>query len=132
MGRINSFLKLSPFFLFCFTSSLCFATSDLFLIPKKNGGYNPVKVEQFQGVRVNSKCFSAKKCDAKDVINAPAKHPQVVSDPQGYAINPASSLCHQVGGASLIISDVRLNQSDACLFKDGSFLLSMDLWKKFE
>ena len=94
MGRINSFLRHSPFFLFCFASSLSYAKSTLFLVPQKNGGYNPVKFEQFQGVRVNSECFSSKKCNAKDVIKMPIKHPQVTADPQGYAINPVSLLCH--------------------------------------
>lgn len=44
--------------------------------------------------------------------------------------NPASEFCFHVGGIDKIVSHPNLDQDSVCVFKDGSYILSWDLWRK--
>lgn len=44
--------------------------------------------------------------------------------------NPASEFCFHVGGTDQIASHPNLDQDSVCVFKDGSYILSWDLYRK--
>lgn len=44
--------------------------------------------------------------------------------------NPASEFCLHVGGTDQILSYPNLDQDSVCLFSDGSYIISWDLYRK--
>lgn len=44
--------------------------------------------------------------------------------------NPASEFCFHVGGIDKVASYENLDQDGVCIFKDGSFIISWDLYRK--
>lgn len=77
---------------------------------------------EIKEMRVSSSC--KKECLAlKDYSNK-------VKDFKWKKGNPASEFCLHVGGTDQILSYPNLDQDSACLFNDGSYILSWDLYRK--
>lgn len=77
---------------------------------------------QIQKSRVSSHC--QKECLAlKD-------YSLKIKDFQRRGGNPASEFCQHIGGNDLIASHPNLDQDSICLFRDGSYILSWDLYRR--
>lgn len=76
----------------------------------------------YQKMKVSSSC--QKKCLALEDYS---------SKFQGFKSgsgNPASEFCNLIGGEDLIVSHPNLDQDSLCLFKDKSYILSWDLFRR--
>lgn len=94
-------------------------THALELKGQQGKSYTLLKVKEW---RVSSSC--QKECLAlKDYTSS-------FKDFERKKGNPASEFCNHVGGTDNIVSHPNLDQDSICLFSDGSYILSWDLFRK--
>ena len=91
----------------------------------------PIRLKQFMGVSVDENCLEkASSCHALQVIRDPSPPIEEVAVVRGYLRHPGAVLCHANLGKVVILSSKELYQYSFCLFKDGSYLDTMELHEK--
>ena len=90
------------------------------------------KITKFQHIRISETPCQKTSCLAKQIIRktTPKILNKVFVGPGG--VNPTSPLCRQLKGQVKIFYLPNHDAISACLFNDGSFLLTWDLLKSLK
>jgi putative hemolysin len=90
-----------------------------------------VTIYDLDGMSVNEKCFKEKaKCLTFFIEKT--KHKKMFVKDKIQIGHPASENCSTLSGASEIFTDKENNQHDYCVFKEGYFIDSWNLLKRFK
>lgn len=101
---------------------IIFFSLSSFALELKDSEGKLFKFKEIAGNRVSLNC--EKSCQAL------ADYSLKVKDFKRSMGNPASEFCLHVGGLDHTASHPNLDQDSLCLFKDGSYILSWDLFGK--
>nr|BFD68547.1 hypothetical protein HAGR004_35690 [Bdellovibrio sp. HAGR004] len=104
------------------------ASADLKVFDGKS--YQPVKVQEYQQLKLSKNCFKGKtpQCEAWKAAQKKASRTNL---PQALGGNPAARYCLDAGGENRIVKSDDGTEFDYCRFKDGSMIESWGLYFKF-
>ncbi len=92
-----------------------------------NGSYQNVKIESFEGFKINSTCLASKPPKCQAYLATKIKLP-LSKSPLPVEGHPAARYCLDHKALNRILLDKDRKQYDYCLFTDGSLIDSWDLF----
>lgn len=106
--------------------------AEVLLHKSSNAPAKKINIEKLNGLHVNIECIQNKKECLTFITNSKKTDPASISQTKQFQHvlgNPASNFCETNKGSSEILSDLKNNEYDYCVFENKYFVDSWDFYR---